>query len=261
MSRPSTPPQYTGDETTITPSGFTFQTPEAPPYSPLTPVAQVSTGLSRAHLSDSEPDQSSSSGDSSSEDSEEEMPSDITFSGKASELPGVLAHCKVTFLAKASKFSTNQVKSAYLASLFRGTALEWLGTKLGDNERILDDWAEFQKLIQNHFGISTATKERIAEQAIHRLRQTGSAQKYANDFDAIAEELNIEDDAKINFFRPGLKSDVAKALVGRDTSSWTKLRRAAIEIDEELYALRQRNRKKAKGVAGGGTKKDSTGKH
>jgi hypothetical protein len=256
MSDPRTPLrrdfQSFEDETTL------FVTPEAPAYSPITPVTQVENSLRRVQLSSSEPGDEESSSDS---DESEDMP-DIVFTGKASELPGVLAHCKVTFLAKSAKYSKDQTKSSYFASLFRGTALEWLGTKLENDDSILDNYDEFQTLIESHFGISDATKERIAEQAIRRLRQTGSAQKFANDFDAIAEDIGIPDDTKPNFFRPGLKADVAKALVGKDTSTWKKLRQAAIEVDEELYAIRQRTRRgKAKGLGKGGGKKDDKGKH
>lgn len=253
MSRPRTPVDTLGDETTL------LDTPQAPPYSPLTPVAEAATVLERAHLSDSEPDDSSSEEGSDSDSDSDGMPSDITFTGKASELPGVLAHCKVTFIAKASKYETDAVKCSYLASLFRGTALDWLGTKLEDSDDILGDWAAFQKTINEHFGISVSTKERIAEQAIRRLRQTGSAQKYANDFDKLAEDLGLSDDTKPNFFRPGLKPDVAKTLVGKDTSTWPRLRTAAIEADEQLYALRRSSRRKGKKVQGGGQSKDSKG--
>jgi hypothetical protein len=253
MSRRPHTPEFSGDGTTL------LNTPVAPAWSPITPVGQASTSNTRGSTDHLEPDIYDQSLDSDSDDSDEEMPTDITFTGKASELSGVLAHCKVTFLAKSTKYSKDEVKSAYFATLFRGSALEWLGTKLEDDTAALANWDQFQNTIKNHFGISTATKERIAEQAIHRLKQTGSAQKYANDFDSIAEELGISDDVKSNFFRPGLKADVARALVGRDTSTWDRLRRAAIEIDEELYSLRQRNRRKAPRLAGGGKQKDGKG--
>jgi hypothetical protein len=182
------------------------------------------------------------------------MTKDIVFNGKASELPAVLAHCEVTFVLKEDKFRDDKVKSAYFARLFRGSALDWLGTQIESGTDILNDWATFQKQVANHFGISEDTKERVAEQAIRKIRQTGSAQKYANDFDVIAERLGLADDTKPNFFRPGLKPEVARALVGKDISTYAKLRRAAIEVDEELFSIRQQTRRKKKVAGSSGSK-------
>lgn len=197
-------------------------------------------------------------------DSEDDMPSDITFSGKASELPGVLAHCQVTFLSKASKYSEDTARSAYLASLFRGPALDWLGTKLEadkqESTNVLDSWDDFTTTVKGQFGISDGTKERVAEQAIRRLRQTGSCQKYANDFDKLSEDLSLPDDVKVNLFRPGLKPQVAQALVGKNTSTWDRLKTAAIEADEELFAIRQQSRR-TRGMGRRGKKKDGAGKN
>jgi hypothetical protein len=188
------------------------------------------------------------------------MSSDIVFNGKASELTAVLGHCTVVFLAKSKNYSTDQVKSAYFGSLFRGKALEWLGTKLENDPKALDDYDAFVESVRSHFGLSNNTTELVAEQAIRRLKQTGSAQKYANEFDVLAEQLNIGPATKPNFFRPGLKPEVARALVGKNLPNWATLRKAAIEIDEQLYAVRQAN-KRANRMGRGSKKKDNSDKN
>jgi hypothetical protein len=199
--------------------------------------------------SDSETDSEAES------DSGDEM-TDVIFSGKSADLPRVIAHCTVKFLSRATRFTTNVSKSAYLASTFRGAALEWLSDTLDSTDdngtAMFADYDTFKELVQSSFQASAAVQRQTAERRLQDLRQNKSALQYSLEFLPLAKQAGlgdvVDDDILQSSFRNGLKSEVQKALIGRTFHNYSALRTAAIDVDESLYAMRPKRRQKGKGA-------------
>jgi len=177
---------------------------------------------------------------------------DVIFTGKSAELPRVLAHCTVKFLARAARFSTDTAKSGYLASTFRGPALEWLSDTLDAQPTALDSYDNFKTLVETSFQASAAVQRQTAERRLKDLRQTKSALQYSLDFLPLAKLAGlgdpVDDDILQSTFRNGLKSEVQRSLIGRQFAHYSALRTAAIDADESLYAMRPKRRQKGKGT-------------
>jgi hypothetical protein len=169
--------------------------------------------------------------------SEDEM-DDITFRGQPAQLEPLLTHCTVVFLAKASKFRDPSSKSGYIAARFRGPALEWLTSKLGDDKNLLDNYDEFVKNVKRAFLPSPEVQRQTAEQDLRKLRQRGSAAQYTLAFETLMNVLKYDTKAKCAAFVTGLKTEVKKQLVGTDMEDWDELRKSAIDYDQSLFALR-----------------------
>lgn len=196
---------------------------------------------------ESEPDPSEQDdGETSEDDSSDEEMATLTFSGKADSLDPLLTHCRVKFLARPSRYETDQQKSAFIASHFVGPALDWLTQGLKRDKTLLNDFEAFTALLEATFQASDDTKKQLAEQKLRRLRQTGSAQNYALAFDPLVAELGYNDDAKKPAFLQNLKPEVRKQLAGQRHDTYESLRGAAIDMDESLFALREPGRKKSR---------------
>jgi hypothetical protein len=194
---------------------------------------------------------SSSSEDSESdsseeEDSSDEEMSDLVFDGKQGTLDDILTHCQVTFAARPKKFPTDTEKGGFLAAKFRGKALTWLTKNLKDKPKLLEDYDAFKKALSQDFALTEDTRKKAADRRLKTLLQKGSAQSFAIEFDELADILGFDDEAKRTAFQTRLKPEVRRQLIGHDETKYSTLRQKAIEIDEELYALRNPRQRRAK---------------
>ncbi|OAA33858.1 Retrotransposon gag protein [Cordyceps fumosorosea ARSEF 2679] len=178
------------------------------------------------------------------------MSNDVNFTGKAVELEHLLTHATVYFLSKPSKFTLEKTKTGFVASKFRGKALDWLTSKLKDTPTFLDEWEPFEDTLRDTFLPSQDTQKQSADLALRSLRQKGSAQQYALEFDKLMVALNYDTASRMVAFRAGLKPEVKKQLVGDSSTTYEELRSTAISYDEELFSLRsQQRRRRGKGPA------------
>lgn len=187
--------------------------------------------------SDEEPDDQDKEVEDSETDSEDEMTT-LEFRGKADTLDNLLTHCQVQFLARPSRFGTDQSKSGFVAKHFQGPALDWLTQEWKKTPKLLDSYDEFVITLRSAFDASEETQKQIADQKLRRLKQTGSASNYALQFDPLVALLQYNDEAKKAAFLAGLKPDVKKSLAGESFASYTDLRTKTLNVDESLYALR-----------------------
>jgi len=186
--------------------------------------------------------------------------SDLVFEGRPGTLDDILTHCQVTFLAKPKKFPDDSAKCGHLASKFRGTPLSWLTKNLKENPHLLQNYESFVETVKRDFELSDDTKRLSADRRLKTLTQKGSAQKFAIEFDELTDILGLEDKAKIDAFRTRLKPEVRRQLIGNTDATYSALRKNAINIDEELFALRnprsRRPGKKGKGAGPSGPDKN-----
>ncbi|KAM3507569.1 hypothetical protein MY10362_001711 [Beauveria mimosiformis] len=137
----------------------------------------------------------------------------------AVELEHLLTHATVYFLSKSTKFSTDSTKAGFVAAKFRGKSLDWLTSKLKDFPNYLNNWTTFKKDLRTAFLPSEDTARQNAELSLHALRQKGSAQQYALEFDKLMVVLRYDDATKIVAFRAGLKPEVKKQMTTMKSST------------------------------------------
>jgi hypothetical protein len=194
----------------------------------------------------SDPEDAEAIADTSDDDSDSEMTT-IEFTGKTGTLANLITHCKVVFLSRPSKYTTATSKTGFIASHFKGQALDWLTQEWKANPELLDDYDDFLSELDNVYEASTATQKQAADQQLRKLRQTGSATAYALKFDSLVSLLGYNDAAKQAAFIVGLKTDVRKSLAGDTWDSYASMRSTAINVDESLYTLRGPRRREKKG--------------
>jgi hypothetical protein len=131
---------------------------------------------------------------------------------------------------------TDRERCAYLASLFRGSALTWLTRQLDTNTNILNDYEEFVAQVQQSFAVDETAVKLQASRALTRCTQKTSVQDYRNRFNPLADDSGINKEHKIATFIAGLKPEIRRALIIADTpSDYDKLVAKAIELDSNLY--------------------------
>lgn len=233
--------------------------PEAPPSPSPAPKTEDKPSDSETSGGDgSEPDEPDTKGDASSESdssSDEDMPT-VSFTGRADTLNNTLTHCKVRFLARASKYEEDSAKCGYLASLFAGPALDWLTQSWEAYPDLLDDWDKFTEKLAKAFQASEETQKQSADQKLRSLRQTGAASKYALIFEPLVMLLGYNDEAKKAAFMVGLKPQVKQQLAGDTFKTYELLRNKAINIDESLFAIRGKAKPRRTGKSHPGPNKN-----
>lgn len=164
----------------------------------------------------------------------EEMSKPVLFYGKPSQLDQVLTFATVKYLADGT--TTDKAKCGYLASLFRGTALNWLTSQIARDEDILDNYEDFLAAVKDAFALDESAKKAQAARQLANLRQKGSVQDYALKFQDLALDAGLNAQTAIAYFTKGLKPAIRSALIISDErSTLADAVTEAVRIDSQLY--------------------------
>jgi hypothetical protein len=162
------------------------------------------------------------------------MSKPVLFYGKPSQLADVLTYAKINFLTNG--LTDDQAKAGYLASLFRGSALNWLTQKFVENPNILGDYESFEASVKETFELNEFALQAQSARKLANLRQKGSAQDYALKFKELSRQAGLPDPTAIALFTKGLKRHVRSALIINDErDSLDDAVTEAIRIDSQLY--------------------------
>jgi hypothetical protein len=184
-------------------------------------------------------------------DEEDNMSSDLTFSGKADTLGNILTHCRVLAFANPVKFGTDQRRSGFLGSLFRGPALDWLTTILKTTPKLLDNYEEFVEALKLAFDTSDDNQKLVAQSKWEKLSQTGSASQFFMKAAPLLSTLRYNDEAKVNLSRRKLKPKLQATLIGVEISGWEDFKKTVIDHDEAIFALTSNKKRNPKKPSGG----------
>ena len=167
----------------------------------------------------------SSDGDSFSVD----VPT-MTFSGDPQELLRVLMHVRLK-RALDSDLEVETVRCAYLASTFRGKAMDWFVRSLPTNPLLLTSYDVLESLLQEVFGETDEIRKARAQREITHLRHTGSVQAYTAEFESLADMLEWPQTARHAFYYQGLKADLKDRLIAVDPADYSALKREATKLE------------------------------
>lgn len=166
----------------------------------------------------------------------------VLFYGKPNQLPQLVTYVEIQCLVSGS--TKSHQKAAFAATLFRQQALNWLTQELQRSSSILSDWDLFKNRLNESFGLTKAAAKEQAARRLSQITQKGSAQLYAIEFQQIASELGLDDDARQAHYLRGLKLHVREAIIANGKyATFEDLVALTTRIDSELFAAKRQSRK------------------
>lgn len=159
-----------------------------------------------------------------------------TFSGKE-DLRIYLQQCELCFELQPSRYPTDYQKVGLILSYLRGPAAKWARPYLSNKDHELrKSLSAFIGAIDEAYG--DPDYELRAASELRALRQTGSAAKYAAEFQAIASNLSWNDGAFCSQFYDGLKETVKDELIRDPPKTLRQFIIAAVRIDNRQFERR-----------------------
>lgn len=182
------------------------------------------------------------------------MSDQVTFTGKAEELPALWFHVMIKGRLD-SDLDDEETKTAYAASCFRGKALEWLARTQPTNATMLGDFNTFKALVDEVFGLTPDVVEAQAQARITHLKQNTTVAEFTAEFESLADQLAWPVSARHAFYYQGLKPAIKEMLIATNPGDYTSLKNDARRV--EALAVIAHNTPPASLSTGGG----SGGKH
>lgn len=123
----------------------------------------------------------------------------VLFDGNPVDLERVLAHVQLQFMLNPTAYAAETEKSAYLASHFRGAALDWAARALTTttNPNIFANYDGFVNTVKRAFFLDADHIAAQAQTELAALRQDGDMLEFLQRFDHLCD-------------RAGCRSDVTK---------------------------------------------------
>lgn len=181
-------------------------------------------------------------------------PGDVTFDGNPIDLERVLAHVALRFITHAGQFSTDRERSAYLASHFRGSALDWVSLQLTGQQTVtyLDDYEGFVNRVKNAFFFSLDHAQAQAQNELGALKQTGDLLEFLERFEFLTVRAGtVSDTSRLTLLFPKLNARYHEALLGGGNAyvSYTVARTKLLNIYDRTplkSTMPDQQRKKAR---------------
>ena len=188
--------------------------------------------------------------------------SPVTFEGDPRQLAPVRLHLKLKRILDPTLAADDARSCAYLASTFRGKALEWLCRQSASNPTLFEDYSAFDELIDEVWALPESADTAQKELKLHRLKCTGSVSDFIIQFDALADDLGWSNIPRRNTLMAKLPDWLQEKLITEDDpDSYKELKDAAITRDTVHRAIhsgkttttgsakKKSNRRKGKGKA------------
>lgn len=162
------------------------------------------------------------------------------YFGARDKLEIFLSQLRLKFRNEPLRFSTDNARVNYAASILRGNAYAWFAPHLNDDDELtFKTYKEFTTAITRRFGDTDA--HGTAERKLAALKQTGSVAAYASEFERLTSTLKYNNEAKRSSFKNGLKLDVLKSLIGiKLPSNFDDFVNTITDIDNEITDYKAR---------------------
>ena len=162
------------------------------------------------------------------------------FHGSREETTTFLAQCDLVFKSDPYAFANHEDKVHYVASFLRGDAFKWYEAAVHQVRRKFVNFDEFEALIKTTFGQDSTIHQDKAFADLRKLRQTKSCQSYSTKFIQLAAKVLIDENAKMQLYKEGLKDNVKLHLIGihPQPTSLASLINAAVAYDDAYHNLK-----------------------
>ncbi|KAG9017550.1 hypothetical protein FRB90_000801, partial [Tulasnella sp. 427] len=150
-----------------------------------------------------------------------------------------IAKCETYFRFKAHNFNDNTELVAWATQFLSDRAWSWVQPILNNgNDEQAQNWAAFQQAFDLNFGEHDT--EGKSEQRIHELKQTRSAADYTSKFNNLAVWIQWNDQALIDQYKRGLKTEIMKAgTIVTWPNTLQEVQERAVYMDDELFKAKQ----------------------
>ena len=158
------------------------------------------------------------------------------FNGKPTEFATFINYCDLYFRLRNVTFQNDYTKVAYVISRCRGSPAEWGHSLLETGSELLHDYDAFKEKMFSMY--SDKQRRQELRRRLTALKQTGSAAKFASEFQTITNLLGTDEDTCIALFTKGLKLEVQRSLATiLNLNTFDDLVDAAIQIDTVNFNL------------------------
>jgi hypothetical protein len=108
----------------------------------------------------------------------------------------------------------DEAKSAFLASHFRGPALDWLANQiLSVTPSPLANFSAFQASVRNAFGVSADRQQVLAQERLGAFKQKGDLLVFLAEFEGLCTQAGLNSDiSRMTLLMPKLEPFYANAL-------------------------------------------------
>jgi Domain of unknown function (DUF4939) len=178
---------------------------------------------------------------------------EMTFDGNPVDLERILAHLSVLLLLRPAAFDSDSKRSAFVASSFRGDALDWMAETLSADSKVFDDFEKFKKMVKARFGMDAARRQIMAYTELQELKQGGEdLLLFLCRFEGTCSRAGITSDVtKLLLITPKLDSYFAEAMrtSTQALSTWIHYRDALHNLymrRPSTTANKDKKRKKSK---------------
>ncbi|KAG9008147.1 hypothetical protein FRB90_009046, partial [Tulasnella sp. 427] len=159
----------------------------------------------------------------------------VSKGAKAEEF---IAKCESYFRFKAHLFNDDADLIAWAVLLLSDRAWSWVQPILTNGNDIrAQNWAAFVYAFDLNFGEHDT--EGRSKQKIHELKQTRSAADYTSEFNNLAVRIQWNDQALIDQYKRGLKTEIMKAgAIVPWPNTLPEVQERAVYMDDELFKAR-----------------------
>lgn len=165
----------------------------------------------------------------------------VPFDGNRSKLRDFLTQVGLNFRANPIGYQSDGQKITFIGSYLSGSPLGWFTSLMESESPLLDDYDGFVAALKSNFGDSD--ERSTAERNILKLRQKGSAAKYATDFRLVADKTKWNDAAKMTLFYMGLNDSIKNMLLNLPKrATLEELITDAITCDNRIWEVKNAER-------------------
>ena len=161
------------------------------------------------------------------------------FDGSRAHFRGFINQVRLVIQMHPMRYPTDSSRVGLVGTLLTGTTLSWFAPLLEANSPLLNNFEEFIKEFKACFGDTDSVRTAINK--IRTLRQGDQpASTYASNFRLIASDIPWDEQALMEQFRSGLRSDVKDLLLTfpEDPKSLTEAISRAVRCDNRLFERR-----------------------
>lgn len=159
-----------------------------------------------------------------------------TYKGSRDKTKSFLMQVQLVFDAQAHIYNTDAKKIRYAASFCRDSAWEWFQGHIESKtfEAAGVTYSTFTDRLLKDYGEVDTHHESLRK--LRKLSQKGPCSKYTTDFNILANRTQLNDAAKMDEFRRGLKENVKDMLVNMTRpQNLGVLQQQAVDADYRIY--------------------------
>jgi len=146
------------------------------------------------------------------------LPLPEKYDGKRNFFRQFIHSVKLQFSVSPARFPSDTAKTGFVASLLRGTALDWITPYLEKQDPMLSSWETFESKFTAMFDDPHRAKTAVAK--LTQLRQgRRPVVAYAAEFRRVVMDADFDNNAQVYWFRAGLSDSILDELTHTSAES------------------------------------------